>query len=183
MMNDGLSTEDRETTVLTAAPRSDGSGVCADPASRSLGNFWHLQRRSLRMFPQYVVRLASLVMTVLVASCSSLGNQASSTGASSASSGVDGIIAVGPTCPAQQTAKQCPDRPVSTTVRLLDRAGHTVSTGESNSSGRYSLKASAGGYVLVATSTNPGRGCPNTPVTVAVGRWTDANILCDSGIR
>jgi hypothetical protein len=165
----------------------DGSMGHVERSQRSTQGPSHgasfLHRGSLPVRLRHAIRAASLVVPLLTASCSSLGEQSSSSGASSASSGVDGIIAVGPTCPVQQINAHCLNQPVSTTVQLLDGAGRTVARGRSNAGGHYTLRAAAGDYVLLATSTSPGNGCPRTQVTVVAGRWTDASILCDSGIR
>ena len=99
-------------------------------------------------------------------------------------SGVAGIVLVGPTCPVQRVDDPCPDRPLAATLLVRDAAGRPVCTTASGGDGRFRAALPAGDYVLDPGPSNlrwP-RGSA-TAVTVPGGRWVEAVVAFDSGIR
>ena len=69
-------------------------------------------------------------------------------------------------------------------MRVLRGDGTVASRGPSGSDGRFRVEVFPGRYRLEADfPEGPGRGC--TPVDVAVeqGRFTRADVDCDTGIR
>jgi hypothetical protein len=99
-----------------------------------------------------------------------------------AASGVVGKVTAGPTCPVEEPDKPCAPGPVSAEIDVRDRNGRTVANTKSAADGRYRVAVTPGNYTLVVvTSTFPQ--CPETPVGVKVGVFTNVDISCDTGIR
>jgi hypothetical protein len=96
---------------------------------------------------------------------------------------VEGRVTAGPTCPVQRADQPCPDRPVETTVRLLRADGSVAATGKSAPDGSFRLPAAPGDYRLVGDWPSGAGGCPPVDVTVEPGRFTHADVSCDTGIR
>jgi hypothetical protein len=98
-------------------------------------------------------------------------------------SGVEGRVTAGPTCPVQRADQPCPDQPVETTVRLLRKDGSVAATGKSDADGSFRLGVAPGNYRLVADWPSRAGGCAPVDVTVEQGRFTHADVSCDTGIR
>lgn len=97
-------------------------------------------------------------------------------------SGVDGTVMAGPTCPVVRPDNPCPDRPVETDLRLAPANGSKAITGHSGADGRFRIEAPAGHYRLTATYAS-GPGCQPVDLDVKAGRFTHADVSCDTGIR
>ncbi len=100
-------------------------------------------------------------------------------------SGIDGLVTLGPMCPVVRVDQQCPDRPYEAVLVVRTAGGQTISTVKSNAAGRFTLDVSPGRYViepqLVGTSRLPFA----APVDVTVpptGRAA-VTIAYDTGIR
>jgi hypothetical protein len=99
------------------------------------------------------------------------------------STGVRGVVRLGPTCPVQRLGSPCPDRPIAAVVTATDGSGVVRGTARSDGQGRYVLVLGPGRYVLTARPAH-GFGEPApVPVTVVGGRLTDVDLTVDSGIR
>jgi hypothetical protein len=98
-------------------------------------------------------------------------------------SGVEGHITAGPTCPVVNPAHPCPDRPVETKVRLLRADGSIAAKGQSAKDGAFRIAAAAGHYDLVADNSGVTPLCGPVAVDVRDGRFTHADLMCDTGIR
>jgi len=98
-------------------------------------------------------------------------------------SGVEGRVTAGPTCPVQRADDPCPDKPVETTLRLLRRDGSVAATGKSGADGTFRIAAAPGSYRLEADWPSRAGGCSAVDVTVEQGRFTHADVSCDTGIR
>jgi hypothetical protein len=92
-------------------------------------------------------------------------------------------VTAGPTCPVERPDEPCPDKPVETTLRLLRKDGSVAATGKSGPDGSFRLAAGPGSYRLVADWPSRVGGCAPVDVTVEDGRFTHADISCDTGIR
>jgi hypothetical protein len=100
-----------------------------------------------------------------------------------APSGVEGRVTAGPTCPVQRADQPCADKPVETTLRLLRKDGSVAATGRSAADGTFKMTAVPGSYRLVADWPSRVGGCAPVDVTVENGRFTHADLSCDTGIR
>jgi hypothetical protein len=98
---------------------------------------------------------------------------------------VEGSVHAGPTCPVERADDPCPDRPVETTLRLVRSDGSVAATGKSAADGTFRFTAPPGKYQLVAdygSGGGPG-GCAPVDVVIEDGRYTSADVSCDTGIR
>lgn len=100
------------------------------------------------------------------------------------SSGIRGIVLLGPQCPVARVGELCDDVPYSTTVRIF-RAGssnpHLIV--HSNAQGRFEAPLEPAVYTFMAQGGEPFPVCGSTDVTVALNTFTDVILMCDTGIR
>ncbi|HYH52341.1 MAG TPA: hypothetical protein VEG38_22585 [Acidimicrobiia bacterium] len=99
------------------------------------------------------------------------------------SSGVAGRIGAGPTCPVERSDQACADKPVETALRLLRQDSSVAATATSRADGTFRMAAEPGSYKLVADWPSRVGGCIPVEVSVDRGRFTYAEVRCDTGIR
>jgi hypothetical protein len=68
-------------------------------------------------------------------------------------------------------------------VRLLRKDGSVAATGKSGPDGGFRVAVAPGRYRLVADWPSRVGGCARVEVTVERGRFTHADVSCDTGIR
>jgi hypothetical protein len=97
-------------------------------------------------------------------------------------SGVRGVVRVGPMCPVEVAGSPCPPGPWSGTVRATSSDGevHEVTTDDA---GSFSLPLPPGDYVVVAVTDPPSPTGIPLEVTVSDGSYVTADLQVDSGIR
>lgn len=123
--------------------------------------------------------LLSVVMVTL-AGCGDGGSSATS------SSGVTGVVLVGPQCPVEVVGQPCPDRGagnVSVTASAASGdhpTGKPVAQGTTDAHGSFRIALTPGEYVVTASA---GMSCKPIETRVVAGRYVSIDILCDSGIR
>jgi hypothetical protein len=100
-----------------------------------------------------------------------------------AASGVEGRVTAGPTCPVERSDQPCPDKPVETTLRLVRKDGSVATTTKSGPDGTFKVAVAPGSYRLEADWPSRIGGCTPVDVTVERGRFTHADVSCDTGIR
>ena len=92
-------------------------------------------------------------------------------------------MTAGPTCPVERPDRVCPPSPVIAPVVARTDAGKEVARSDSEPDrGHYRLVLPAGSYRVTAETGGRPR-CPEVSVTVRSGRFTTADIVCDTGIR
>ena len=103
-------------------------------------------------------------------------------------SGVQGVTMVGPTCPAQPEAADCPDQPLATANLTITRQGSAtvVATGRSDADGRFRIPLDPGTYTLhpsnpAGTTTPPSASAQSFVVHPHI--YTALTVSFDSGIR
>ena len=100
-------------------------------------------------------------------------------------SGIEGQVTIGPTCPVMRIDDPCPDRPLAATLLVQDAFGNDLLTVQSGEDGFFAVSLEPGQYTLVPLSPSPGvppYGVPQT-VTVPPGGYTFVAVTYDSGIR
>jgi hypothetical protein len=102
-----------------------------------------------------------------------------------ATSGIVGLVLIGPTCPVVMLDDPCPDRPVVADLVVRTAQGTAVCTTASREDGRFRIGLPPGAYELDPTSGEPGRLPYAAPqhVTVKPGQYTEVRVAFDSGIR
>ena len=101
-------------------------------------------------------------------------------------SGIEGQVLIGPTCPVLREGTPCRDQPYQATIAVWNaERTEKVRTFTSNEDGRFRLPLAPGDYYIDPASTNPG--APPTPITQTVtvppDRFVQITIEYDSGIR
>jgi hypothetical protein len=101
-----------------------------------------------------------------------------------ATSGITGLVLIGPMCPVMRAGEPCPDRPFAATLLIRDSQGFELCTVASGDDGRFQVALPPGSYEVV-----PLAGASGLPfaaaqwVTVAPGQYTAVTVAYDSGIR
>jgi hypothetical protein len=122
--------------------------------------------------------LVVLVMAVLV----SCGER---TGAGDAGSGIEGTVAIGPTCPVEMAESPCADAPYEALITVTD-GGEVVATGKSTQDGTFRIDVPPGTYTVTAepvVADAIAHADPLQDVVVGTGAFTHVGISFDSGIR
>jgi hypothetical protein len=68
-------------------------------------------------------------------------------------------------------------------LRLVTSTGTVAATGQSSPDGAFSIPASPGNYTLETMPQTSTYRCPSTPVTIRPGRYSNVDVVCDTGIR
>jgi hypothetical protein len=124
------------------------------------------------------MRLPVLVLVVLaVAGCA--------TPRTEPGSGIQGTAWLGPTCPVQRDPPDpaCADRPTQTALVARDGDGRVVAAFASNATGQFRVALGPGTYTLGSPDGQSLPRCSSAAITVVAGRYADADVSCDSGIR
>jgi hypothetical protein len=101
-------------------------------------------------------------------------------------SGIEGLVVIGPTCPIERDDETCPDEPLAATLTVQEReSGRAVQTLRSAADGHFRANLAPGDYLLVPVSPNPGVPPYAEPIEVTVepDRYTNVTVTYDSGIR
>ncbi len=130
------------------------------------------------------LRRASIIATLLVAAFALIAAQCDGNG-SPPSSGIEGLVTIGPTCPVERIDTPCPDKPYQATIVVNDEGGNEVARGQSGEDGRFKVVLAPGTYTLEPQASSQG-GYPfakEQQVEVQAGAFTQVSIQFDSGIR
>jgi hypothetical protein len=106
-------------------------------------------------------------------------------GTGDAGSGIEGTVAIGPTCPVQTAESPCEDAPYEATITVTSD-GDVVATGESTADGTFRIVLPPGTYEVKAeplAADAIAHADPLTQVVVDAGAFTHVGVLFDSGIR
>jgi hypothetical protein len=101
-----------------------------------------------------------------------------------ATSGISGLVLIGPMCPVMRQDEPCPDHPFAATLIIRDSQGRELCAVSSGEDGHFLVGLPPGSYELQPL-TGPG-GLPFAEsqwVAVAPGQYTDITVSYDSGIR
>jgi hypothetical protein len=108
------------------------------------------------------------------------------TGIAPYTSGVQGHVSLGPTCPVERDPPEpeCADRPYATTI-VVHRTGSpsVFATVESSVTGSFKTSLPPGSYTLAASGGSVLPRCSPVDITVAPSGYVTADISCDTGIR
>ncbi len=101
------------------------------------------------------------------------------------SSGIEGLVTIGPMCPVERVDTPCPDKTYAATIVVLNADGDEVARTQSGEDGRFRVDVAPGTYTLAPQSPNGG-GLPHAPeqtVEVRDRDYTHVDVQFDSGIR
>jgi hypothetical protein len=103
---------------------------------------------------------------------------------SPATSGIEGQITIGPTCPGPVRAESpCVDRPYPATITVLDQNREKVTQFQSGVDGKFHVPLPPGNYFLDPGSQGALPRAGEQAVTVTAGTFTQLQISYDTGIR
>jgi hypothetical protein len=102
-----------------------------------------------------------------------------------ADTGVEGVVAIGPTCPVVQVGQDCPDQPYAADLTVANPHGKIIARASADADGLFRIALVPGGYVLEAKASDdsPFPSAATFPFTVQEGTWTRLDVTLDSGIR
>ena len=138
---------------------------------------------------------AGAILLVLLAACGSTAERAAPPSSAVSSTTTDspadnegatilyGTVSATPTCPVQRPGQSCPPAPVTGTVRAVDGADHVVGQAPTDANGHYEMPVAPGSYTLHVVIDGVLPRCPDTTAVAAVGKRTNVDIGCDTGIR
>jgi hypothetical protein len=99
-------------------------------------------------------------------------------------SGVRGMVLLGPQCPVVQAGTPCPDKPYSTTIRIFRLGSNSpLAITTSNGEGVFQQFLEPGMYTVTPQAGTPFPTCESVVVTVSADTITDVTLSCDTGIR
>lgn len=103
----------------------------------------------------------------------------------SGSTGVQGEVVAGPTCPVERADSPCPNRPLEgVKLRIVDAHGAEVASVESGQDGRFRVVLDPGSYeILTTVQTGSIQFAKPLAVTVPNHGFAHATVLVDTGIR
>jgi hypothetical protein len=100
-------------------------------------------------------------------------------------SGIQGRVTIGPTCPVERPDSPCPDAGYAATIRVMS-GNDVVATGRSADDGSFRIPVAPGTYEIQADPLS-GDGIAHaaavTDVVVRDGAFTHVDVSFDSGIR
>jgi hypothetical protein len=116
-----------------------------------------------------------VLLVILSAACGS--------STSSADSGIEGQVFIGPTCPVVHVGDPCPDKPYEATITVLNNTGRKVAKFQTDADGKFRVLLAPGDYILHPESPAVMPVASDQDFTVLPGRFTQLAITYDSGIR
>jgi len=120
-----------------------------------------------------IISLAGMIAVALV------------TTAVACSSGIQGTVTLGPTCPVERPGMTC-TKPYAGTIDIFSESGRLLKAVSSSADGKFRVGLKPGTYTLKPEPRDPARPYPmGKPVTVTVkpGSYATVNIQYDTGIR
>jgi hypothetical protein len=101
------------------------------------------------------------------------------------SSGIEGLVTIGPVCPVERVDTPCPDKPYQATIVVKDGQGGEAARVQSGKDGRFRAALAPGAYTLAPQSSSQGSYpfAPEQQVEVQAGVFTTVSVQFDSGIR
>ena len=101
-----------------------------------------------------------------------------------ATSGISGLVLIGPMCPVMRQDEPCPDHPFAATLIIRDSQGWELCAVSSGEDGRFLVGLPPGSYEVVPLAGSGGLPWAASQwVAVAPSQYTDVTVNYDSGIR
>lgn len=145
--------------------------------------------RSILRGARGLAALGSL-LAVAVAGCGAISPEQDAAARRTAletTSGIQGRITMGPTCPAVVPGRVCPDAPLAVGVSVRDAGDVQVARVSSGSDGRFQQPLAPGRYALLpetpAGDSPPAPEVERIEIEVRAGEWLQVDIRYDTGIR
>jgi hypothetical protein len=101
--------------------------------------------------------------------------------ASPSGSGIQGRVAMWPSCPVESNNPDCAPRPLASRVVVSRRSGERITTADTRNDGRFRVGLPPSDYVVEAQAE--GVLCAPVDVTVPSGHYVRVELNCDTGVR
>jgi len=101
-------------------------------------------------------------------------------------SGIQGTVTIGPTCPVQRDPPDpnCNDKPYQATIKVQTADGQKqITQFTTGSDGKFKVSLAPGTYLLVPANAQVYPRAGSQQVTVEKNKYTPVTIMYDSGIR
>ena len=100
------------------------------------------------------------------------------------SSGIEGIVLIGPACPGPvRTDTPCPDQPFQAVISVLNSGEQVVQEIKTAEDGLFRIELPPGTYTLQPQAPNVVTRAADQSVTVEAGQFISVTIVYDSGMR
>ena len=123
----------------------------------------------------------SVVLVVFLALLGACARAAAPSSGTS-TTGIRGVVLLGPMCPVEQANSPCPDKPMADTEVDVMQSGAVVATATTDAQGRFETAVPAGTYIVQAVTTGI-QSSRGVSTTVTDGSFSSVSVLVDSGIR
>jgi len=100
-------------------------------------------------------------------------------------SGIEGSVIMGPTCPGPVRIgdTECQDKPYQATISVLAADGKQVTQFQTDANGYFMVPLTPGTYTLHPESGNPLPQAGDQTIVVSENQYTHVSILYDTGMR
>jgi hypothetical protein len=124
------------------------------------------------------------VVILLISGCSQLITPSPTL--ATTSSGIEGYVTEGPTCPGPVPAggsTACADKPYQATLAILDTSNNEVARIETDTAGYFKINLAPGSYTLHPLSENILPHASDQEIVVKQGEYIQVNVMYDTGMR
>ena len=99
-------------------------------------------------------------------------------------SGVAGVVTIGPTCPVERIPPepQCAPKMYQTTIEI-SQSGTILKRIDTDTQGVFRVELTPGSYEFTPKGGSPFPSCRPATITVLPNAFTETNPSCDTGIR
>ncbi len=126
---------------------------------------------------KYII-IIILISNLFIGCITNNGNSGTNNG----NSGIDGIVLIGPNCPVFKEGESCPDKPFAATIEI-QKDGLLLVTIRSGNDGKFNVNLTPGEYKLIPLDGMGPQHAEPQFVKIEYGKFTNATINYDSGIR
>jgi hypothetical protein len=126
------------------------------------------------------------VLFLMLTACNTITNNTSQQNETTAKSGIEGTVMIGPSCPVQRiNDPSCDDRPYQGVIHVNTTNGIWVTKFKADERGIFRIELEPGNYTLEPQTPKEGflPRASSQDVAVISGAFTTVSIQYDSGLR
>ena len=132
-----------------------------------------------------IVKKGSIPFIIILLGLSSCVREFRVISTPTGSSGVEGRVTQGPTCPGPVKigTTECQDQPYQANITILDENNNQITQFQTDRIGFFKIPLNPGTYILHPESGKPLPSTTDQTVVVLEGQFTQIVILYDTGMR